>query len=208
MTAQIEFFCSLSEERTLFEYLLKDPGVAACRVDHSGPVTAIDGDAVIECSLAAGPLDLLFVHEETSGLIWHDAKPKLSGDGTHGQLVSSVLAQFAWEQGGFHDGDRMLDTERTPLMWYRRGVETGGRMGQNTLLAPASNLQRVGNRYQSWVRRVHAWVRRRGKRVHGFRNPSSNLHNPHFLMNTIYAFPEVLEPIESGEGKYEISLLS
>ncbi len=69
-----------------------------------------------------------------------------------------------------------------------------------------SSLERAGPEFARWVKRSLAWIRRRGTIVHDYRRPSTTLPNPHSTLNTIYAFPEVLEAVRSADRRFTLQL--
>ena len=79
-------------------------------------------------------------------------------------------------------------------------------MGQNLVLAPPSDLERAGPEYERWVKRSLGWIRRRGTIVHDYRAQASTISNPHFILNTIYAFDDVLDEIRSGNHGFAIAV--
>ena len=136
-------------------------------------------------------------------LQWHYKRPKVEG-ATHGSLVSRLFARDDWDKSGLSEGDRLLDQDLSPGICYKRPECMDGRIGPSTLIAPPSNLERVGNGYAKWVNRCIGWIRRRGKIVHDWRSPSITIPNPQGFLNTVYAFPDALRELESGEHTFAI----
>ena len=202
MTAQVEFFCSPDEERDVLRYLTKTEGTLVYDVanDKMKLCNAFSADdlPVHQSRLS------LYIHQPAHGsVIWHTLRPAVAGQ-THGSLVKNLFARDEWDERGLGSGDKMIDTDLSPIICYRRGTAQGDRTGQNTILAPPSNLQRVGPEYEKWVKRSLAWVRRRGTIVHDYRKQSGSIPNPHSILNTIYAFSGVLAQIDSTNHCYAI----
>lgn len=123
---------------------------------------------------------------------------------THGSFVMRFFARQHWDQSGALEGDRLLDQDLSPGLCYKRPEMSNGRMGPCTLIAPPSNLERVGVEYARWVNRCASWICRRGKMVHDWRSPSAVIPNPRSLLNTVYAFPSALKLLESGKHSFAI----
>jgi hypothetical protein len=202
MTAQVQFFCTPAEERDVLRYLTKSEGTLAYDVTD-GRLTKCAPFSVDDIPDQSSPLSF-YIHQPAHGsLIWHTSQPAVEGP-THSSFVKNLFAREEWDKRGFGDKDKMIDTDLSPIICYRRGVLQNGRTGPNMVLAPPSNLQRVSPEYYRWVRRSLAWIRRRGAIVHDYRKQSDTIPNPHSIVSTIYAFPGVLEAIESNDHSFAI----
>ncbi len=204
MTAQVEFFCSLDEERTVLRYLTKAEGTLVYDV-ADGHMTLCDAFSSDDPPVHGMRLSLC-IHQPAHGdLIWHTSRPSASGP-THGSLVTNLFARNEWDQRGLSSKDKLIDTDLSPIIYYRRGDVFEDQLGQNNVLAPPSNLHRVGPEYEKWVKRSLAWIRRRGTIVHDYRKQSSTIPNPHSIVTTIYAFPGVLPQLGSRDHPYAIMI--
>jgi hypothetical protein len=202
MTAQVEFFCSPNEERDVLRYITKTDGTNVYDV-ADGKMTPWDSFSVDDIPDGPAPLSLYIYQPAHGTLIWHTSRPNAAGS-THNSFVKNLFAREEWDDRGLGVEDKMIDTELSPIIYYRRGALRDGRTGQNLVLAPPSNIQRVGPEYERWVKRSLAWIRRRGTIAHDYRKQSITIPNPHSIVNTIYAFPDVLEEIESKRHSFAI----
>ncbi|REJ71266.1 MAG: hypothetical protein DWQ34_13505 [Planctomycetota bacterium] len=202
MTAQVEFFCSPSEERDVLRYLTKHPGTLVYDVTD-GRMQLCDHFSVDDIPEPPASL-LLYFHQPAHGdIIWHTTRPTVAGP-THGSLVQNLFAAEEWDKRGLTNNDKMVDSDLSPVLCYKRGVERDDRIGQNTVLAPSSSLNRVNPEYEKWVKRSLAWVRRRGTIIHDYRKQSDTIPNPYSIVNTIYALPDVLADVESNTHSFAI----
>ena len=187
MTAQIQFFCSPKEEQVIVERLLEDPVTS---------VFSMDGERFKEmCEVASSDLPrwpeflCLYLWASKLGpLRWHREQPKLEG-ATHRSLVARLFAREDWDKFELEGGDNLLDQDLSPGICYKRAEQLDGRTGPCTLIAPPSSLERVGLDYVRWVNRCMAWIRRRGRKVHDCRTPSSVIPNPRGLLKRYTRFP-------------------
>ncbi len=206
MTAQVEFFCSPTEERDVLRYLTKteDTLVYDVAAGNMSPWDSFSADDIPDHPAA---LNLYICQPAHGGLIWHTSRPTVAGP-THGSLVKNLFVREEWDKRGLGGNDKMIDTDLSPIICYRRGMPHDGKTGQNLVLAPPSNLQRVGPEYEHWVKRSLAWIRRRGTIVHDYRKESDSIPNPYSIVNTIYALPAVLADIESNNHSFAILIQS
>jgi hypothetical protein len=202
MSAQVEFFCTPDEERDVLRYLTKTDGTQIFDVREG---RMVPWKCFAEADLPAWPEPVhLYIWKPDHGsLVWHTSRPSAAGP-THQSLVVNFFAGEQWDELGLYDGDEMLDADLSPILCYRRGILHDGKVGQNTVLAPPSNLRRVGPEYEKWVKRSLSWIRRRGKIVHDYRSQTTTIPNPHSILNTIYAFPGVIEEINSNAHDFAI----
>ena len=202
MTAQVQFFCTPAEEREVLRYLTQPEGTRVYDVAE-GKLRSWDAFSAFEVPDYSAPLSL-YIHQPAHGsLVWHTSQPNVAGP-THNSFVMNFLARQAWDDQKLVAGDRMIDTDLSPIISYHRGTVFEGRAGQNCVLAPPSNLQRVGPEYERWVKRALAWIRRRGTIVHDYRKQSATISNPHSIVSTIYGFAGVLNDIESNTHQFVI----
>ena len=202
MTAQIQFFCSPREEQAVLDYLIHGPTTA---------VYLLDGKRIKEMpefsskEIPAWPefICLYLWAKDFGPLQWHDKRPKVEGV-THRSFVARLFAREDWDNAEVVEGDRFLDQDLSPGMCYKRAEHVDGRTGPCTLLAPPSNLERVGIEYAKWVNRCIRWVRRGGKKIHDWKEPSVVIPNTFGLLNTVYAFPEAAKQLESGQHSFVI----
>ena len=202
MTAQIQFFCSPQEEQVVLDHLIHGPEIA---------VFLLDGKLIRELpefspsELPAWPeLVCLYLWAKDFGpLQWHDKRPELQG-ANHRSFVARLFARDDWDLSGLGEGDRLLDQDLSPGICYKRARYVDCRTGPCTLLAPPSNLERIGMEYAKWVIRCISWVRRRGKKVHDWKQPSKVIPNPHDFLTTVYAFPEAAKQLEAGQHSFAI----
>jgi hypothetical protein len=200
MTAQVQFLCSSTEERDILRYLFKSEGTHLYEVRER--LWALRQSLSVDDVPAwPEPFEIYIWQPVFGSLIWFTSRPSVSG-GTHGSLVMTLLAGDAWDALELGPAGKMLDNDLSPVLVYKRGGIREGRVGPCSVLAPPSNLERVGPEYKRWVTRTLAWIRRRGTIVHDWRNPSTSLWNPESLLTTIYAFPDALREIESGSRKF------
>jgi hypothetical protein len=134
----------------------------------------------------------------------YTSQPGITG-ATHRSLVINLSAHDDWDERGLGEGDRLIDFDLSPVLQYTRGDLQDGKREPNTVLAPPSNLKRVGPEYERWVLTSLAWIRRRGTIVHDWRKPSTTIPNPYSFVNTIYAFPDVEEALKSTHHEFTIS---
>lgn len=204
MTASVEFFCTPEEEREVVRYLAKADGTRVFDVREGGiwPRERLSAD---DLSAWPKPVHIYLWQSAHGSLIWHTSRPSAVGP-THGSLVTNLFAGEAWDKLGLSEGDKMLDLDLSPIISYRRGAIRGSKIGQNRMLAPPTNLNRVGPEYERWVKRSLAHIRRRGTIVHDYRTPSLTISNPDCILNTIYAFPRVLARLQSGDHDFAIMI--
>lgn len=203
MTAQVEFFCSPTEEREVLQYLTKIEGTVVYNIAE-GHMTLWNCFSVDEIPDHPSPLNLYFHQPPHGSLIWHTSQPTVAGP-THRSLVLNLFAREEWDEHGLEENDKLIDTDLSPIICYQRGMPRDGRTPPNLVLAPPSSLQRVGPEYERWVKRSLAWIRRRGTIVHDWRKQSETIPNPRSIVNTIYAFPDVLTDIESNCHSFIVS---
>ncbi len=203
MTAQVEFFCSPEEERAVLRYLTKDAGTLVFDL-RNGNLNPWDSFSADELPKWPDPLIVCLVDPDHGELAWHSSAPPAVGQ-THRSLVMNLFAREEWNKRGLGDGDRLLDIDLSPVLIYRRGVFDNGRTSQNLLWAPPSSLKKVGAEYERRVARSLRWIRRRGAIIHDYRQQSPTIPDPNFLLNTIYAFPDVIESIRSKTHSFVIA---
>jgi hypothetical protein len=204
MSAQVEFFCSPSEERQVLQYLTEQGDIQVFDVT-SGRLSPWESFSAENVSAWPQPLAIDLWQPVHGSLIWHTTVPAVDGP-THRSLVINLFAHQEWNARGLADGDRMLDSDLSPILHYHRGSIRDGKIGPCSVLAPPSNLQRVSLEYERWVKRSLAWIRRRGKIVHDWRQKSTTIPNLDMLLNTIYAFPDAQEELKSNNHKFAIFL--
>ena len=204
MTAQVEFFCSPSEERNVLRYLTKADGTVVYDVS-AGSLSPCESFSVDEILDPPSPLSLYICQPTYGSLIWHTSRPTAAGP-THGSLVSNLFSREEWDERGLGNNDRMIDADLSPIICYRRGALRDGKLGQNTVIASPSSLNRVGSEYEKWVKRSLAWIRRHGTIIHDYRKQSDTIPNPHSIVNTIYALPDVLADVESNQHSFAIRI--
>ena len=202
MTAQVQFFCNPVEEREVLRYLTQPEGTRVYDVAE-GKLRSWDAFSADDIPDCPAPL-LLYIHQPAHGnLVWHTSQPNVAGP-THASFVKNFFAREAWDERKLVAGDRMIDTDLSPIISYHRGAIFEGRTGQNCVLAPPSSLHRVGPEYECWVKRALAWIRRGGTIIHDYRKQSATISNPHSIVSTIYGFPGVLNEIESNTHQFVI----
>jgi hypothetical protein len=202
MTAQVEFFCSPTEECDVLRYLTKNEGTLVYDV-ADGRLTPWDAFSVNDIPDRPSPLSL-YIHQPAHGtLIWYTSRPAVAGP-THRSFVKNLYAREEWDERGLDGSDKLLDSDLSPIISYRRGTPCDGKTGQKLVLAPPSNLQRVGPEYERWVTRSLAWIRRHSTIVHDYHKQSETIPNPHSIVSTIYAFPDVLADIKSKHHSFAI----
>lgn len=202
MTAQVEFFCSPREERDVLRYLLKADGIQVFDVS-SGTLKPWDTICPDELPAWSKPLAIRLWQPKMGMLKYHDSRPKMDTT-THGALVATILARDKWDAADLRPGVSMLNTNLSPTICYQRGLAKRRLRGPNLILAEPSSLDRVGSQYAKWVKRTLAWVRRRGKIVHDWRDQSNTIPNPHSLLNTMYALPDVQEQLNTTDHHFAI----
>jgi hypothetical protein len=206
MTAQVEFFCSPDEEREVLSYLVNADAMEIFDV-HDDQLTPWKPFSIDDLPDWPDPLHI-YVWKPTHGsLIWHTSRPEIAGP-THRSFVINFFAHEKWNELGLSGNDKMLDTDRSPILCYQRGTVHEGKQGPNLVLAPPSNLGRAGADYERWVKRSLAWIRRRGKIIHDWRQQSETIPNPDMLLSTIYAFPDVREDLASENHNFALFVQS
>ena len=201
MSSQVEFFCSAREERALWLFLESRGAVFRDVVcDASSDWLGIED---LMAPPWGEPCFLIAWARDYGDLVWHGERPVVD-TATHAVLVASLSAQSRWGDSKPSDWVRALDTEHSPIVYLKRPGVLGGRRSPNSVLAPASRIDRVGLDYAAWVGRVVGWARRRGQIVHDYRTPSDVIHNPLSLLNTIYALPDVQESVATSPGNFVI----
>jgi hypothetical protein len=202
MTAQVEFFCSPDEERDIIQYLANADVMEFFDV-REGRLTPWNSFSVSDIPEWPDPLQIYLWQPTHGSLIWHTSRPEVAGP-TNRSFAMSFFAHEKWDELGLSGNDKMLDSDLSPILSYQRGTVQDGKLGPNLVLAPPSNIKRVGADYERWVKRSLAWIRRRGKIVHDWRQQSVTIPNPDMLLNTIYAFPDVREDLASRNHNYAI----
>lgn len=203
MAAGINFFCTPPEELDVLRYLLSSHEVVAFdrRIARPQVLPTIDAmappvwPASFECFLwlrSSGPLE------------WRLSKPELGGK-THGDLLDSLVTSLNWERAPPPSGMAMLDTNRSPVLLYRRGRTDGRTIGPCDLVSTPSAADRVSPVFAQWVRRCFSWIRRRSTRIHDWRRQHPSLANPLSILSSIYAFPQAFDAINSGKHNFVIS---
>ena len=202
MTAQVEFFCSPDEEREVLRHLSNVDAIEFFDV-HEDRLTPRNSFSIDDLPDWPDPLHIYLWQPTYGPLIWHTSRPEIAGS-THRSFVMNFFAHEKWDELGLSGNDKMLDTDRSPILCYQRGTVHKNKLGPNLVLAPPSNLRRVGADYERWVKRSLAWIRRRGKIVHDWRQQSETIPNPDMLLNTIYAFPDVREDLASRNHNFAL----
>lgn len=203
MTAQIEFLATADDEAVLTDYLAKPPAIAL-------PVSITFAPTpIMRLDLSARPSEgtpwAFYLWLPAAGdLHWYEERPALRESG-HREFVLSILAAEQWDRTSASGVTHLLDTAHSPVQVYRRGSCVDGSVHPSLLLAPPANLETVAPDYARWVNRTHAWIRKHAIRVHSWREPSKDIANSLRLMNTVYAFPEALELIQSKQHHFVIS---
>jgi hypothetical protein len=203
MAAGIKFFCTPPEELEVLRYLLSSDGVVAFDRRIARPQVLPTIDAMAPPSWPT-PFACFLWLRSSGPLEWHSAKPEVGGK-THGDLVHSLIASMSWDGAPPPAGMAMLDTNRSPVLLYRRGPMDGRTIGPCDLTSMPSAADRVSPVFAQWVRRCFSWIRRRSTRVHDWRSQHPSLANPLSLLSSIYAFPKALEAITSGKHDFVIT---
>ena len=204
MTARVDFFCSEAEEDAFLRYMSVSGEVVGLQPSFQSEtdLPVIDISRLPEWPKPFG----CFLWLRSAGPVsWHSSRPSVEG-ATHGEFVNRFLASQAWDSISDKTGQRLLDVERSPLFIYRRSLIEDGLTGPSLLLCPSSNPDRVGREFAAWVRRCFAWIKRHSRRVHDWREPNPSLPNPYGLLNSIYAFPEMFEKLQSSDHPYAVIL--
>jgi hypothetical protein len=202
MGAEIRFFCSASEEADVLRYLMEQAETRVFRV-YQNQLKPWKNFLIERLPRWPRPLELYLWWPIHGTLIWHTSPPPVAGP-THGSLVMNLIAREEWEAAGLGEGDRMIDLDLSPVLYYRRALVRGARIGPCTLTAPPSSLCRVGPEYERVVKRIWAWIRRHSKNVHDWRKRNPNLPNPNGIVSTIYAFPDAHRILRSQNHKFAI----
>lgn len=187
----------------MLEHLAGRPGTSVWSIE-GGVMLELEDFTTESLPEPTEPLHLCLCRGDGEDLVWHASPPEISGP-THGNLVQNLLALREWEERGLAPPNRLLNYDLSPVITYQRGSQHNGRASQNVVLAPPSSLRRVDPGYERRVKQSLSWIRRRGTIVHDYRNQTDKLPNPHLILNTIYAFPDVLEEIRSGEHRFAIA---
>lgn len=202
MTAQVQWFCDAEDERAIIDRLVGSETTAVFELDGRR-MTEIP-EFSVEMFPPWPEFTCLYLWAKELGpLRWHECRPGLE-DETHRSFMMRFFAREDWDQSGLGPGDKLLDQDLSPGLCYKRPEMSGGRMGPCTLIAPPSNLDRVGAEYAKWVNRCVGWIRRRGRIVHDWRSPSTVIPNPRHFLNTVYAFPSAIKLIRGGEHPFVI----
>jgi hypothetical protein len=218
MAAGILYFCTPSEELDVLRYVLSTGEVLAFDRNIASPQVLPTIDALspptwpaqFECFLwlrSSGPLE------------WHLSKPAALGE-THGDLVHAVVTRLNWEANPPPAGMAVLDTNRSPVLRYRRGPiahmsphppyfsvprgPDGTKMGPCELASMSSAPERVSSEFASWVRRCFSWIRRHSTRIQCGQSRHPTVPNPLSIMNSVYAFPGALAELDSGEHEFAV----
>jgi hypothetical protein len=202
MTAQIQYFCESDDEQAILDRLTVSTTIAVFQLDGQR-ITEIPEFAVEKISPWPQFICLYLWAKDLGPLRWHESRPKVEGP-THRSLVVRLFAREDWDRSGAVTDKRLLDQDSSPGLCYKRPEMLDGKMGPCTLVAPPSNLERVGVEYAKWVNRCVGWIRRRGKIVHDWRSPSTGIPNPRQILNTVYAFPSAMKLLEGGEHSFAI----
>ena len=205
MTANVDFFCTKSEEQIVIRYLLKDKNVVMYDV-FGDKLRQSDTTTLVSSSDWESELSLFFLHAELGDWVLHATRPHVELNANHGQLVASLLARERWDQSSMSHGEGLIDFERSPALVYRRGQRKSGRIRASRLTACPSRLSGVSVEYEKWVKRALGWVRRKGEIVHDYRTQSRVIPNPDHLLTTTYAWPEAKAVIDSGNHLFEIGI--
>ncbi len=201
MTAQVEFFCSPAEEREVIDYLTRDEDTVVFDV-REGVLSAWNSFTVNRIPTWQDRFSVYLWRRSLGPLVWHTSKPVVTGS-THASFVANMFARVEWDERGLGDEDKLLNVDLSPILCYRRGALRNDTRAPNRILAPPSSLARAGKQYESWVKRSLAWIKRRSKLVHDWRNPSS-IPNPDMLLNSTYAFPDAQLQLASGNHPFAL----
>jgi hypothetical protein len=202
MTAQVQYFGDSDDEQTILHRLTASTRTVVFHLDGQR-MTEIPEFAVEKIAPWPQSVCLCLWAKDLGPLRWHEGRPNVEG-ATHRSLVMRLFAREDWDSSGTATGKRLLDQDSSPGLCYKRPEMLDGKMGPCTVIAPPSNLGRVGAEYEKWVNQCLGWIRRRRKIVHDWRSPSTVIPNPHNILNTVYAFPSAMELLERGEHTFAI----
>jgi hypothetical protein len=218
MAAGIFYFCTPNEELDVLRYVLATGEVLAFDRSVASPQVLPTIDALSPPTWPA-QFDCFLWLRSSGRLEWHSSKPADLGR-THGDRVHNVITRLNWEENPPPPGMGVLDTNRSPVLLYRRGPiaqmfpsppffsvsrgTDGTRMGPCQLISTPSAPEHVSPDFARWVRRCFSWIRRNATRIQGGQSRHPTLPNPLSIMNSIYAFPGALAKLESGEHEFAI----
>ena len=202
MAAGIFFFCTPSEELDVLRYVLSTGEILAFDRRIASPQVLPTIDALTPPTWPA-PFECFLWLRSSGPLEWHTSRPTDLGK-THGDLVHTVVTRLNWDASPPPEGKAILDTNRSPVLLYRRGPSSGATIGPCELVSTPSAPERVSPDFAQWVRRCLSWIRRRSTRIHDWRRPHPTLPNPLSILSSIYAFPRALQKIDAGKHEFVV----
>ena len=119
MSSQVEFFCSSAEELQVLEHVALEDGVLVAKWNEGriGDWQTFAPEYIPHWPL---PFRLIIWKQRFGDLVWHRSRPAITGP-THRSLVINLLSADHWDKHGMQVGDRLLDDDLSPLMYYQRG---------------------------------------------------------------------------------------
>jgi hypothetical protein len=204
MARGINFYCSPRDELSLLERLLRESRVSLLRPPPKGsdelrPLTLNDVPEWPE------RFDCLLWLTSEGPIYWHRSTP--SGDlSTHNRTVATVIAHEEWSAIPDGPDKAMIDTERSPILVYRRSQLRDGRMNYCKLYSAVSSSARISATYDKWVTSCFSWIRRHAVCVHSYKAINKTLPGHDWLASSVHAFPEAAVELSSPDHRYAIFL--
>jgi len=96
--------------------------------------------------------------------------------------------------------DQIVDLDASPVLFWSPGAFSVTELRVGSLGTQAHSPRAVSADYDRWVKRVAAWIRRRGTLVWGLQKnevrPDLDIHLR--MLNSVYALPGALEHLTNG----------
>ena len=203
--AQIEFLSTAEDEKILIAHISKNKSIK-CSVVENGRLSEWISLTDLNIPDYKSGFEICIWNIEIGNLKWLNKKPKIDFSG-HGKLVKSVFTLEAWmkEKEG-SDFNKMIDSENSPIIYYKRGELVYDYRLPNLILLPQSSVDYLGSDFKKWFNRISSWVRRNGAMVHNWKKENTKLRNDDCFLNSIYALPNAHKILELDYKKYAISI--
>ncbi|MBU2698204.1 hypothetical protein [Pimelobacter sp. 30-1] len=113
---------------------------------------------------------------------------------------SGLFNRLNWERLRPGPGESLVDSNASPVLLWTPGAVVGSAIYLSAIGSQADAMGAVSPEYETWVRRVMGWVRRRGTKVwglerHGIR-PDLDIRLA--IVSNVYAMPGALAALEHG----------
>lgn len=192
MAAGVHFFALADDEEAMLDHLGEPE---SCRL-FPWAVTPLAGPRFLDRKGIAGH-DRLGLLDPGLGevVVIRSTDPAFNRGDTSG-----AINEINWQRLRPRRSEGLIDTNRSPVLMWRRGGFDGKTTALSELGSQADSMAAISEDYARWAKKAMGWVRRTGDAVWRWEGGTGvsdyDVELP--IVNTIYALPAALEFLRSG----------